>query len=499
MICQPFEFKAGFKVYTKAYNDIDKRDTKSIGNKLYEADFSNVFRMSPTYDDPDKKKYTYYINFEVDGKENDLVVNSEKRNDQKVNNVRFVVGKTRNKGEGNYPHPVIYLGLNRLYPLANSKKLEMIEDYNLTDEERLFYSIWQKKITILSESVDPEFVSSDTKDFLACKTQDYDAEANSAGQDNLGQIISAVLSFRRLKNLLGEKYQGGMLLIDEIDATLHVLAQEKLVEFLIDSAKQFSLQIVCTTHSQKIIEECCRKYKKDTAIVALYRRGIDVLVKNDAVYEDIVAEINAISKKNNLPKTTVLFEDSVAVTFFKFLMHNALNDLLKIYDTANSAEISLPSDVFLRLASKRIPEFEKIIYVIDGDQGHLISSKHRHILALPGAMAIEKEIYFFLLNLPQDDRFWSREIGQYNYQICFKDYPALNESSDINEFKEWFRTQKEHWGKGNNKVYKRWVQVHKSEAINFIEKFCRVYAKTSPYGINITEKKAATLKWINTL
>lgn len=315
MICQPFEFKAGFKVYTKAYNDIDKRDTKSIGNKLYEADFSNVFRMSPTYDDPDKKKYTYYINFEVDGKENDLVVNSEKRNDQKVNNVRFVVGKTRNKGEGNYPHPVIYLGLNRLYPLANSKKLEMIEDYNLTDEERLFYSIWQKKITILSESVDPEFVSSDTKDFLACKTQDYDAEANSAGQDNLGQIISAVLSFRRLKNLLGEKYQGGMLLIDEIDATLHVLAQEKLVEFLIDSAKQFSLQIVCTTHSQKIIEECCRKYKKDTAIVALYRRGIDVLVKNDAVYEDIVAEINAISKKNNLPKTTVLFEDSVAVTF----------------------------------------------------------------------------------------------------------------------------------------------------------------------------------------
>ncbi|WP_295356991.1 MULTISPECIES: AAA family ATPase [Bacteria][Archaea] len=500
MLCQPFEFKSDYKVYTDAYNNLDKKTTKTIAGKLYEADFSDVFRMSPVYDNPDERKYTYYVNYVVDEVANSLIVNSEKRTDQKKNNVRFVVGKTRNKGEGNYPHPVIYLGLNRLYPLANSKKVEMKEDYDLTIDEKSFYSDWQKKITILNENIAPEFVMSDTKDFLACKTQDYDAETNSAGQDNLGQIISAVLSFRRLKVSLGNNYQGGLLLIDEIDATFHILAQEKLLDFLIESAKQLSLQIICTTHSQKIIEECCRSKKRDATIVALYRRGNDVLIKNDASYEDIMAELEAISSTRIVRQITTLFEDPTATSFFKYLTHNKLKKVIKIYDAKSSADISLPSDVLLHLASKRIPEFERIIFVIDGDKRNLINkNKHRHILALPGNLALEKEMYFFLNSLPQNDMFWSKELGQYNYQTCFRDFPNLNANSDINEFKKWFASQKEKWGRMNAKLYKRWTQSHKDEVINFIENFVRIFYKTNPYDINIEEQKNQILEWVKSL
>ena len=43
MLCQPFEFKSDYKVYTDAYNNLDKKTTKTIAGKLYEADFSYVF------------------------------------------------------------------------------------------------------------------------------------------------------------------------------------------------------------------------------------------------------------------------------------------------------------------------------------------------------------------------------------------------------------------------------------------------------------------------
>lgn len=42
------------------------------------------------------------------------------------------------------------------------------------------------------------------------KTDDYGHLGNSAGQDNLGQIISAILSFNKLKSELSESYGGGI-------------------------------------------------------------------------------------------------------------------------------------------------------------------------------------------------------------------------------------------------------------------------------------------------
>ena len=81
--------------------------------------------MSPIYDNPKDKKYFYDIELELDDKILKLPVQTKSRptTNNNDNNIRFVVGKTRHRGEGNFPHPVIYLGLNRLYPLANSKKL----------------------------------------------------------------------------------------------------------------------------------------------------------------------------------------------------------------------------------------------------------------------------------------------------------------------------------------------------------------------------------------
>ena len=86
------------------------------------------------------------------------------------------------------------------------------------------------------------------------KTENYGHLGNSAGQDNIGQIISSLISFKRLKEKLKKDYKGGILLIDEVDATLYAAAQIKLIKVLNRFAKSLNLQVVFTTHSIEILE-----------------------------------------------------------------------------------------------------------------------------------------------------------------------------------------------------------------------------------------------------
>ncbi|WP_288909610.1 AAA family ATPase [uncultured Megamonas sp.] len=496
MLCQPFEFTAEYKVYTNVYDNIKKSEVKTILGKTFESQFSDVFRMSPIYDNPKDKKYFYDIELELDDKILKLPVQTKSRptTNNNDNNIRFVVGKTRHRGEGNFPHPVIYLGLNRLYPLANSKKIELDTSYKLTKDEISFYSTWQKNITVLQENVSPEYVSTDIKDFLGCKTSFYDAETNSAGQDNIGQIISAILSFKRLKEQLKDNYQGGMLLIDEVDATLHQLAKIKLLEFLIEMSDIYSLQIICTTHSTKMIELCSQKYKNKSSIIALYKRGNNIYANSNVSFDDICAELSANTIERKIYLTTTIFEDSTAAQFFKAITFNMYNDFLKINnDVKKNDETALPSDVCLRLASKKIPEFEKILFIIDGDKANQITKKHHNIIALPGNKALEIEMYYFLKSLPTDDEFWSKDIGKYNYQMCFKDYNSLEiQSNNIQAFKNWFISQKKEWGRSNNKLYKRWIKANKNIVLDFNEKFFKLHNKIAK--IKSTDEILTTIK-----
>jgi len=500
MICQPLEFTSKYKKYTRIYDDIIKQDMKTIAGTAFESDISDVFRMSPIYDNPENKKYTYDIHLTVDDDTLVLPVSSEKRGDQKENNIRFVAGKTRHSGEGNFPHPVIYLGLKRLYPLADSKKFSINPSFQLSQEEKDFYAEWQQKIMVVPEKIEPEFVSTDTRDFLGAQTSVYDAETNSAGQDNLGQILSAIISFRRLKETLQERYCGGILLIDEVDATFHILAQEKLLDLFVYASQKLNLQIVCTTHSLGLIQSCSYHYKKFASIVLLYRRGETIRAKSDVSYQDVEAEIKAAAVKGyEPPLTTVLFEDNVAAQFFRFITNGQYKTFIKTYSTErNNDKTALPANVYLWLAAKDIPEFNAIIFVIDGDKSGEITKKHRHILALPGTNALEKEMYQFLHTLPEDDEFWSVEPGGYNWQMCFRDYVNIPSDTKTNGYKEWFSKQKSYWGTGLKKLYTRWIKENKSLAIQFNKEFFKVYNQTSKTKIDDTVLQRI-IDWVEAL
>jgi AAA15 family ATPase/GTPase len=207
----------------------EKNDTtiyKTIDGKPYETQFSEIFRFSYPKND---KAGNHEYEVELDNGDVVPVISTDRIEKGKDKTLRLVVGK-KIKGEGKRSFPVIYLGLRRLFPLAQEDKISTNTPTDLTQEEIIEYQTLHNSILMLNEQINPEFVETFSKKFYATKTSSYDSLGNSAGQDNLGQIITAILSFERLKKKLGDTYLGGLLLIDEIDATLFAGAQEKLIE-----------------------------------------------------------------------------------------------------------------------------------------------------------------------------------------------------------------------------------------------------------------------------
>ena len=164
--------------------------------------------------------------------------------------------------------PVLYLGLSRVYPFGESDKLTLHDDGRITAD--LMKDVIQNYMNILNQSenivevnaIDTDVTKRSKLSSFGVTTEDYNYAANSAGQSNLGQILLAIESFRYLKNELGDKWTGGMLLIDELDATLHPCAQKKLLDYLYGNAKEIGMQICFTTHSLYLLEHINRYVEK---------------------------------------------------------------------------------------------------------------------------------------------------------------------------------------------------------------------------------------------
>ena len=74
------------------------------------------------------------------------------------------------------------------------------------------------------------------------------------GQDNLGKIILALFSFKRLHDKYPQQYKGGILAIDEMDATMYPVSQVELLKILRKYASKLNLQILFTTHSMSLLK-----------------------------------------------------------------------------------------------------------------------------------------------------------------------------------------------------------------------------------------------------
>jgi predicted ATPase/AcrR family transcriptional regulator len=310
----------------------------------------------------------------------------------------------------NFTHPVIFLSLKRLYPIAD-------RDYKVIDFEYL-QKHKQDFIGLTNELLNrnSSFATSTegTINSAVAHGDNYDQESVSAGEDNAGQIILALMSFRKLKEEYPD-YKGGLLLIDEADAGLFPTAQVNLLKMLDRKCKSLNLQVVMTSHSPTLIEyafEQSQKFRKKYKTVYLSNTFGTVQVMQDWSWVQISADINtktvATISGTSLPKVNVYFEDKEAADFFAALM---IRQPVKKFMTL-MAEATLGCGNYLNLIKSKVPEFaEKGIICLDSDAAQMLKGKNfRTVVLLPGNLPPDQLIFEYLYNLPASHDFWKNDL-----------------------------------------------------------------------------------------
>ena len=134
------------------------------------------------------------------------------------------------------------------------------------------------------------------------------------GQDNLGKIILALFSFKRLHDKYPRQYKGGILAIDEMDATMYPASQVELLKVLRKYASKLNLQILFTTHSMSLlkamddlVQEVTKKEETANQAKILYLKKVDdkIAIKHGVNFKGIQLDLNVVAEGNNRKKNRI--------------------------------------------------------------------------------------------------------------------------------------------------------------------------------------------------
>ena len=432
---------------------------KPLCGGSYRSAFSDKFRLSPIFDKPKEHEWSLFFDngqqFEIES----IVRTGDP-------NVRFWRKGSRDKGDGYIQFPTIFLSLKRLVPLAEENAVKT-DDALLTPTEVAKFKELHNRILISNtEITSTTGISSANKQSMGVSTSLYDWNQNSMGQDNLAKIILALFSFKRLKDNYSS-YQGGLLAIDELDATMYPASQVELLKVLRKYASDLNLQIIFTTHSVsllKVVDELCKEVKQrpetfnQIRMIYLKRSDDNILIKRDVDFNGIVLDLNvtAIAPRKKKNKITVYVEDKETELFVKAILKTRCNCLKFVNAT-------LPCSMLIEMVAKAIPAFcyPYSIIFLDGDvRKHNADMRKlanaQNVLLLPGNESPERLLARFLFNISDSDVLWNSLSIGYTKQVCFREISyeqifAAGEQGRQNA-KRWFNLQLPYWGKGGVKV-----------------------------------------------
>lgn len=494
MIGQPFTISA---------RDNPMYGCKTIDGYNFHSQFKDKFKFSPTHDKCGE--HIWKLNLHKNIHENDsfTIKSIERKQRGRPTTLRFWNVKGRSKGCGYIQLPVYFLSLSRLFPIGETGKTHTVQP-ELTPEE-LDYTINNYR-TILSiqkvegtASVGIEKGTS-SKTFSGVSDGVHDIFTNSAGEGNITRIILAVLSFKRLKEQYEKQYKGGILLIDELDATLYGFSQSKLVEYLYKAANDYNIQIIFTTHSPIILKAVNKLQKKeylckgmdkpvyayDNAIVYLEpinKEGKRVImaknVKTSSELNQVLNDINlTFSNSNN--KINIYCEDILASSFLQYVLKNNLTVNLDLY--MNFIDINLGWTNYVQLAEKNIPEFRNNVIILDGDvpQDPRYEKKEinikgfKNFLFLP--LVIEKDLFVLLKNNDTYDKFqkFSPIAGKIIYDVCFNNWPLECEKYSTSDFKNWYKQIVSYLG-NQEILFSFWCEENKNKIDLFVNDFINTF------------------------
>lgn len=158
---------------------------------------------------------------------------------------------------------VLYLGLSRLvsYGEFNDERQLVDVKKKLPSECAQFVQEQYKAFTGLELSFDGYQKMGHLKRRAEFRTTDEGVDSNtiSAGQDNLAILLTNIAIIRYFHDCYPNDNLNTVLLVDELDATLHPNFQVKILNLLIQLGNDTNCQIFITTHSLFLIEQAFRK------------------------------------------------------------------------------------------------------------------------------------------------------------------------------------------------------------------------------------------------
>lgn len=430
---------------------------------------------------------------------------------------RLIPKKTKeHNNEKKILWPSLYLGLSRLAPLGEYDTATKKEI-----PEKISKEIIDAHAEILAESFSDENTELANLDIgvkhqkSEIKTKNYSFESNSSGQDNTGQIIESVLSFEILKDKLGDKYIGGILAVDEIDATLHPAAQNRLIDWLLRKSEELDLQIVFTTHSLTLLEHISQKQKNNAENII-----IDYLSSSSSEIGTVRVKENPVKNyyrynlqesyakvPSELPTIKIMSEDETA----RWFLDKLVNILGKGKTIPNYEKIdtTMSWTTLVNLLNADPENYKDYIFILDPDtnienensefrkylENNYVSFKvnnvNSNLLILPGSYAIEKELWMYVNNLDDENPIFSdpilenagvintdiiRKMNEFDQKELFPNSPSgkiqIGPDSDSEHYKLWFR----YIALYRNIFVKYWIKDNLDQAKKFIglfEKICK--------------------------
>lgn len=477
-------------------SELKKKEGATYTDGRFRAEFSELFKGSKEFDTSGSNLFEIAV---TDDEGNAVETCSFRTSWQKYDKgereaMRFRIIPSRIVEEGKstaakMEYPVLYLGLSRLFPIGESHDETIANNkvHFVSEAHRQWFV--EKYIHVLSLQCDVSDISqvsigeTDKKHGIGITTKKYDYLTNSAGQDNIGQILMAILSFKNLKESTGDTWRGGLLLIDEIEATLHPSAQNRLLEILIQETKTIGFQVVFTTHSLSLLKNICQKtaHNNDRLnCIELYyfsnaNRYLEI--KRNSDYFAIESDLLVQSIVQNNRKVRVYSEDSENRWMFKHLVSNYMPFLDVLEANVGCVEL-------MSLYRADTSYFGNSLIVLDGDVEdkiiQTVPEKLRYhfanIVKLPGNLRPEEVIYNYLIMLPEDHDFWSVTNGGLTWTYFKENGPLSAEYTQEKErdkYKTWFKKHQElfdvyhlmdYWIRDNNEL----VQV-------FLNQFRKAY------------------------
>ncbi len=505
--------------------ELKKKDGVTYLQKPFRADFSELFKGSKTFDtiganrfeitlcdkdgnvfdyrsfraawqqkDKDRRRKTPTVDKSETAEEFDKSMNDI----HPVKRDRFRIIPFKKEGgkqtEAKFSYPVLYLGLSRLFPLGESNDDSIAtKAINFKSEDHMKWFTTNYK-SILSMQTDVKDITNysigetDKKSGIGINTDEYDYLTNSSGQDNLGQILLALLSFRKLKEDSGTAWNGGILLIDEIESTLHPAAQNRLVQLFIQEARANELQIVLTTHSISLIRDICDKtaYNKhddnvnnDIELYYLTNANRRLEIKRNITFTEIERDLSVTSIVQSYNKVKVYSEDSEARWFLKYLIPEYL-----IY--LELLETTIGCDELINLYNADISYFGNILIVFDGDVSEKqlkkipdpLRDKLGNIIKLPGDKRPEEIIYEYLKDLQPDHDYWNAETSVFGFTWdYFNDHGPLSDDykseKEREKYKKWFIDHKPFFE--STKLIDFWLRDNPDIVSSFRKEFQLTY------------------------